>query len=389
MGNILKLANHLIANNAHVFEKTLWSQLGYGEPIRVITADNEEDEAEKVVNQLCQHKFMHRKSYRDYAILYRGNHQSRVFEQMLRERDVPYQLSGGPSFFENAEVRDILAYLRVLVNPDDDNAFLRIVNTPRRELGPATVGALAEYAAMRGKSLFEASSELGLAQRLGERPLRRLQEFTGWLARIAEMAEREPPGPVARALVQDMDYQGHLELTQRDNRAAERRMKNVHELIAWIERIAEREEGEIKFASLVAHLSLLDIMERRSEEETGDRVQLMTLHAAKGLEFPHVFLVGVEEEILPHRTSIAEENIEEERRLAYVGITRAQRTLTFSLAGKRKRGGETVVCEPSRFLLELPQEDLQWQGRAETAPEVRQEQGKRHLADLRKFLKER
>jgi ATP-dependent DNA helicase Rep len=318
--------------------------------------------------------------------LYRGNHQSRPFERLLRERGIPYHLSGGNSFFDYAEVKDIMAYLRLLANPDDDNAFLRIVNVPRREIGPSTIEKLAEYAGMRGVSLFEASFELGLGQHLGERSLARLQEFANWIIRMAELSKSEPPAAVVRILIQDIDYSGWLETTCRDERQAERRMKNVLELVGWIERLAEREEGEAKLSELTARLTLMDILEQKEEEDPGDRVALMTLHAAKGLEFPHVFLVGMEENLLPHRTSIEEGSIEEERRLCYVGITRAQKTLTLSLTEKRKRYGETEICEPSRFLLELPQEDLRWEGRGQTDPETRKETGRNHLADLRKML---
>lgn len=387
MGNILKAANRLIANNPRVFEKSLWSTLGYGEPIKVLEARDEEDEADQVVTWLMHHQFMHRNRHSDYAILYRGNHQSRPFERVLRERNIPYHLSGGTSFFEYAEVKDIMAYLRLLVNLDDDNAFLRIINTPRRELGPSTIEKLADYAGTRNISLFEACFELGLAHRLGERPLMRLQEFTQWLVRLTEAARHQAPAAVARTLLQDIDYQGWLEITYRDERMVEHRLKNVLELIHWLERLASQDEATPRLADLVARLSLMDVLERKDQDEPGDRVSLMTLHAAKGLEFPHVFLVGMEEELLPHRSSIEEDAIEEERRLCYVGITRAQKTLTLSLAGRRKRYGETIRCEPSRFLLELPQEDLQWKGR-QTDPAIQRQTGQQHLASLRKLLQE-
>ena len=388
MGRILKAANQLIGNNPHVFEKSLWSEMGYGDPIRVLRAADDEQEAEKVVPQLLHHKFTSRTSYSDYAILYRGNHQSRLFERALREHNIAYHLSGGTSFFAYSEVKDIMAYLRLLVNPDDDNAFLRIVNTPRREVGPATIEKLAAYAAQRGQSLFAASFELGLEQHLNGRPLERLRHFTHWVNHIADRAQRGDIMAAVRDLIQDINYEAWLADNARDDKAAARRMDNVLELVAWLQRLYDQEEGEPEFAQLVAKLCLMDILERQDEGDTSSEgVHLMTLHAAKGLEFPHVFMVGMEEELLPHRTSIEEDNIEEERRLAYVGITRAQRTLTFSVVTRRRRYGETVECTPSRFLDELPQDDLEWEGGPKD-PEKSRAQGASAIAGLRGLLAE-
>ena len=389
MGCILKAANALIANNPHVFDKALWSEMGYGDPIRVIRTQDDEQEAERVVSDILHHRFKHRTDYRDFAILYRGNHQSRPFERALREHRIPYQLSGGTSFFAYTEVKDIMAYLRLLTNPDDDNAFLRVVNTPRREIGPATLEKLGGYAGERGISLFAASFELGLAQHLSERALGRLRRFTEWLVDIGDRARRGDPVSAVRDLVREIDYEAWLNDSSADLRAAERRMENVYELLAWLGRMAEQEEGEPSLSEMVAKLTLMDILEQQGEEEAGDAVRLMTLHAAKGLEFPHVYLVGMEEQLLPHRTSIEEDTIEEERRLAYVGITRARRTLTFTLTAHRQRYGERIDCEPSRFLEELPQDDLRWEGAGvKTDPEEKRERGKAHLANLRGMLEQ-
>ena len=387
-GRILKAANTLIANNPHVFEKQLWSELGYGDPIRVVTVADEEEEATSVVAQLIHHKFRHRTEFRDYAILYRGNHQSRLFEKALREQRIPYTISGGTSFFAHAEVKDILAYLKLLVNPDDDTSFLRIVNTPRREIGPSTLEKLGAYAGSRGISLFTACFELGLKQHLSERAHERIEGFAHWLVDIGDRARRGDPIRAIRDMVREIDYDMYLKDNSRDLKAAEKRMGNVEELLAWLQRMVEQEEGgEPDITVLVAKICLIDMLDRNDEESAADNVRLMTLHAAKGLEFPHVFLVGMEEELLPHRTSIEEETIEEERRLAYVGITRAQKTLTMTVATRRRRGGELVRGEPSRFLQELPQDDIEWEGiGVELPPEERQERGKAHLANLRGML---
>jgi ATP-dependent DNA helicase Rep len=388
MGRILKAANQLIEKNPHVFEKKLWSDLGYGDPLRVVVAADEQDEALKVASAIIHHRLQHKANYRDFAILYRGNHQSRLFEKVLREHRIPYTLSGGTSFFSHTEVKDIMAYLRLLVNPDDDSAFLRVVNTPRRELGAATIEKLGSYATMRGIGLFAASFEVGLRQHLGARAMQRLSHFTEWLVEIGDRGRRGDPVATARDLIRDIDYHSWLNDSSNDLKQAERRMANVEELLGWLGRMAADEENEgLGLTEMVAKMSLMDILERQNEEEEGDSVRMMTLHASKGLEFPHVFLAGMEEELLPHRVSIEEDNIEEERRLAYVGITRAQRTLTITLAARRRRAGELVRCEPSRFLAELPEDDLSWEGKGIELPEEeRQQRGRAHLANLKGML---
>ncbi|VAW96572.1 ATP-dependent DNA helicase Rep [hydrothermal vent metagenome] len=386
-GRILKAANKLIGNNPHVFEKRLWSELGYGDPLKVIQAKNEDHEAEQVVSRLLAHKFQSGGRFSDYAILYRGNHQSRLFERALRESQIPYKISGGTSFFAYQEVKDIMAYLRLLVNDDDDNAFVRVINTPRREIGPTTLEKLAGYATGRGISLCAAAYELGLETVLPERAVNRLREFVEWLADKSDQAQRGDPLAVVKSLVNDIRYEEWLLDTANDPKTAERRMGNVHELLAWLGRMAEQEGDDTSLSDLVSRMTLMDILERNEDEQRDDCVALMTLHAAKGLEFPHVFMVGVEEQLLPHHASLDEDNVEEERRLAYVGITRAQKTLTFSMALRRRKHGEVVDCEPSRFLGELPEDDLVWEGGGQKVdPEERQVRGKAHLANLKDML---
>ena len=384
-GRILGLANALIANNPHVFEKRLWSALGAGDPPRVLTCRDEANEAERVVSEILHRHFTEAEAFGRFAILYRGNHQARPFEKALREHNVPYSLSGGTSFFARTEVKDLMAYLRLLANPDDDAAFLRIVNTPRREIGPNTLEALAAYAKGRGVGLLAACDELGLGQHLGERAQKRLRDFAGWIGGYARQAEAEPVAAV-RALVQGMSYAAWLREEASSPQVAERRMENVNDLLDWLGALNKGELQEKTLAEMVNHLSLMDLLERQAEEEGGERVALMTLHAAKGLEFPHVFLVGMEEDLLPHRTSIDEDSVEEERRLAYVGITRAQASLTFTLTQRRKRYGELIESEPSRFLNELPLDQVDWDTRREQTQEQRQARGKAHLANLRGLL---
>ncbi|NOX77016.1 MAG: UvrD-helicase domain-containing protein, partial [Gammaproteobacteria bacterium] len=386
-GRILKAANQLIGNNPHVFEKRLWSELGYGDPLKVIRARNEEHEAEQVVSRLLAHKFQAGGKHSDYAILYRGNHQSRLFERNLRENQIPYRISGGTSFFAYQEVKDIMAYLKLLVNDDDNNAFVRVVNTPRREIGPATLEKLAAYATERGETLCAAAYELGLESVLPERAVNNLRQFVEWLAAKSDQAQHGDPVETVKDVIREIRYEDWLLDTSKDPKAAERRMGNVHELVDWLGRMAEKEGGDASLSDLVSKMMLMDILSRQEEEARDDCVSLMTLHAAKGLEFPHVFVVGMEELLLPHHASLEADDIEEERRLAYVGITRAQKTLTFSMATRRRKHGEVVDCEPSRFLAELPEDDLVWEGEGqEVDPVERQTRGRAHLANLRDML---
>ena len=391
-GRILKCANILIANNPHVFEKQLFSELDYGMPVRVLTAKNEDHEAGKVAAEIMGHRFMNRTSWKDYAILYRGNHQSRLLEKILMQNRIPYKISGGTSFFSRTEIKDIMAYLRLLVNPDDDNAFLRVVNLPKREIGPTTLEKLGQYANQRGKSLYAASFEIGLEQHLHGRGLQALRHFCEWLCRMSDNAERGNSEEVVRDLIKDIHYEAWLYETSPSPKAAEMRMQNVSTLYRWLTDMLagdpQQDEPALSLSEAVARFTLRDMLERNEGDEELDQVQLMTLHASKGLEFPYVFMIGMEEGLLPHQVSIDEDNIDEERRLAYVGITRAQTELSFVLCKERRQFGSTMNPEPSRFLLELPQDDLQWELRKEPASaEQRQEKGKTGIANLRAMLK--
>jgi ATP-dependent DNA helicase Rep len=388
-GRILRAANALIANNPHLHEKKLWSAGELGEPLRVLKARNEEHEAERVVGEIMHHRFKHTGNFRDYAILYRENHQSRLLERFLRERRIPYFLSGGMSFFERSEIKDIMAYLRLLTNPEDDAAFLRIVNTPRREIGAATAEGLGRHAASLGVGLFAASFDFGLAQRLNARQLATLRAFTHWMNdMIVRAREDDEPMKVVSDLLEALHYDDWLKEICDDEKTAQRRMENVLELVSWLRRLSQQPDVGGTLADMVARLSLIGMLEKDGENDATDQVSLMTLHAAKGLEFPHVFIVGAEENILPHHGSQDDRGIEEERRLAYVGITRAKKTLTLMVTERRRRGGDVVVCEPSRFIGELPAEDLVWtDGAGSPNPQAVLERAEDYLSNLRNLLK--
>lgn len=386
---ILKAANILIANNPHEFEKKLFSVNGYGVPLKVLPCKHEEDEAEKVVAEIISHRFTNRSHYRDYAILYRGNHQSRVFEKSLMTNRIPYRISGGTSFFSRSEIKDIMAYLRLLVNQDDDNALLRIINVPRREIGHATLEKIGNLANQLHISLFAACCHPELVNHLPARGLQAVQQFAQWIAQLADNAVRAEPAEAIRDLIRQSHYEAWLFETSQSPKAAEMALKNVNELYRWITEMLEGKDDEpaLPLAEVVSKLCLRDMLERQEQEDNADQVQLLTLHASKGLEFPFVFMVGMEEGILPHQSSIDEDNVEEERRLAYVGITRAQRELIFTYARERRQYGEVIRPEPSRFLTELPQDDLEWQKPNQPkTEEQRQQTGLANIARLRQML---
>lgn len=387
---ILKAANTVIANNPHVFVKQLWSQHGMGDAIRVIQCASEDMEAEKVATNILNHKLMQRTEFRDYAVLYRGNFQARVLETKLRELQIPYKISGGQSFFARAEIKDVMAYLRLIINPEDDNAFLRIINTPKREIGPATLEKLGGYAQQRGCAMLLACDEMGLSLHVGDRAYDRLQDFSQWVAESARaIIDGNEPLNAIRQLLLDIQYNDYLLDQSATPQAAEKRMESVQSFLASVQRLWEKAEDEEDrdIEAVIRKLVLLDLLEQQAEADDSDKVQLMTLHAAKGLEFPHVTMIGLEEELLPHRNSIEAGTIEEERRLMYVGITRAMQTLTLTYSAKRKSGGEVLATTPSRFLDELPADDLEWEGKTSgRSTEQKQALAKAHLSNLRDLL---
>jgi ATP-dependent DNA helicase Rep len=384
---ILKVANHVIANNPHLFDKKLWSAAGDGDYIRILPCKSDQDEAEKVVFDIISQHFQNNTPWADFAILYRGNHQSRIYEKVLREHSVPYRINGGTAFFERSEIKDITAYLRFIANPEDDRALLRIINTPRREIGAGTVQALGEYAAWRHSPLGAVLHETGLEQKLSRKGHYALQRFVDWLDEMRLKAEQLDAMALTRALVSELHYADWLRSTSTSAKQAESRMANVEELISWIGNL-QKQQDEPSLDKLVSQLTLMSILENSEDDKAGDSVQLMTLHAAKGLEFPHVYLVGFEEDNIPHFQCQDEAGVQEERRLAYVGITRAERVLNISYAKTRQKYGEVIQCEPSRFLTEMPDEDLE--GAEHTAskrsPEEQKSHGMDQLAGLKAML---
>ncbi|CAG0908060.1 unnamed protein product [Cyprideis torosa] len=274
---ILTSANRVIANNPHKIDKKLWSSLGEGELLRVLPCANADAEADRIVSEIMSHKFRKQTDYADYAILYRGNHQSRLFERKLREHNIPYKVSGGTSFFERAEVKDILGYLRLVANTDDDAAFLRIVNTPRREIGAGTLEKLGSYASERHISLFDASFEMGLTERLSHQALTRLLRFSDWIRELNRRADHEPAEALVREIIGDIHYADWLYEISSSDKVAEARMENVNEVAGWIGRIAAKHAAKQRLGDVISHMMLMDILERNNEEKLPPAVLSVTL----------------------------------------------------------------------------------------------------------------
>lgn len=362
---ILEAANSVISNNPKLFDKELWSEHGIGDPIQVMAMQDEEHEAEQVAIMLSSHRFERRAQFSDYAILYRGNHQSRIIELALRKERIPYTISGGQSYFDKAEIKDIISYLRLIANQDDDPAFIRAITTPKRGVGQATLETLGEFAGQWQCSLFDAAFKGGLDAKLNAKQLQPLREFCNFILQLeARAANSNVSNDSAAKVLDDMmleiDYEAYL-YDSFDDRQAQGKWQNVTDFVNWLKEkgngSTEKSSEEKSLLELTQMVALMTMLDGRDEQP--DAVRMSTLHASKGLEFPHVFLVGAEEGILPHKGDpdapfdTLGERIEEERRLMYVGITRAQRSLHISWCKKRRRARENIHCDISRFIKEM------------------------------------
>jgi ATP-dependent DNA helicase Rep len=385
-GHILRAANRVIAANPKIFEKKLWSEFGDGEPVKVVECDSEEHEAERAVARIQALRSAGGAAagaiggqgieFRDFAILYRANHQARVFEQALRRAQIPYKVSGGQSFFDRAEIKDLCGWFRLWVNNDDDPAFLRAVTTPKRGIGHTTLASLGTFASQYKLSLFEALFSPSLPSVMAKRALEGLHEFGRYINDLEYRARRTMGAEDARTFLtewlKEIEYEKHLYDGEDSEQAAASRWTNVLEFCDWM---SQRCGGQIADASgatvenerkslleVAQTISLLSTISEREKDQ--NVVTLSTLHASKGLEWPHVMLIGVNEGLLPFKLEddggrqqkVSEETLtrlQEERRLMYVGITRAQRSLAVSWTKRRKQGREMVPAQPSRFIAEM------------------------------------
>ncbi len=369
---ILRAANNVIGPNPKLFPKTLWSELGEGEPVRVTACDQEEHEAERAVARIQGLRANHKhKAFKDFAILYRANHQARALETALRRAQIPYKVSGGQSFFERAEIKDLCAWLRLLVNNNDDPAFLRTITTPKRGIGHQTLAQLGAFATQYKLSLFESLFSHSLAAAVNARALAGLHEFGRYLNDLEHRARHTHGFEAAKAFLsdwlKDIGYEQYLYDSEDSEKAAAARWGNVIDFCDWVAARCGGQiddsggittEREVKTMLEVAQtIALISTISEREQE--ADQVTLSTLHASKGLEWPHVILAGVNEGLLPFKPDDAGDGaalalrIQEERRLMYVGITRAQQTLVVSWLKRRKKGREMVPGQPSRFIEEM------------------------------------
>ncbi len=364
--SILRAANAVIGHNPKLFEKKLWSELGEGDPVAVVGCDTELHEAERTVSRIESLRASTGAQWRDFAVLYRANHQARVFEQALRKAGISYKVSGGQSFFDRAEIRDLCAWLRLLVNPDDDPAFLRAVTSPKRGIGHQTLSALGTFAGRWKTSLFEALFAESLVAAMSSRAIGALHEFGRYVNDLGVRAKETTGVDAARELLlgwlKDIGYEEHLQEGEESPALAAARWTNVLDFIDWMARRCGGSGSEATGDAVPAQ-SVLDVAQtisvivslaERSDDQ--DVVTLSTLHAAKGLEWQHVVLAGVNEGLLPFRSEGDEPDaarLEEERRLMYVGITRARATLAVSTLARRKRGRDMVAALPSRFIAEM------------------------------------
>jgi len=368
-GHILRAANAVIGHNPKLFEKKLWSDLGDGEPVQVVECDNEEHEAERAVARIQSLRGQGGEvAFRDFAVLYRANHLARMFEKALRRANIPYKVSGGQSFFDRAEIKDLCAWLRLLVNNDDDPAFLRAVTTPKRGIGHQTLASLGEFSGRFKTSLYEALFAESLGSVLNARAVGSLHEFGRYVNDLEYRARHTTGAEDAKALLmgwlKDIDYEKHLHDGEESDKLAASRWSNVLDFVDWV---AKRCGGEIEndggisvetekksVLEVAQTISVIISLAERGDEQ--DVVTLSTLHASKGLEWPHVVLAGVNEGLLPFKSDDDEmtpERLEEERRLMYVGITRARRTLAVNVLRRRKKGRDTIQGIPSRFIAEM------------------------------------
>ena len=378
---ILRAANALIANNPHLHTKKLWSDLTEGAPIRVLECRDAEHEAEHVAAIAATLVEKYKARWHDIAILYRGNFQARPLEKALRLARVPYHLSGALSFLDRAEVKDLLCYMRLLTNPSDDTAFLRVVNVPKREIGATTLEKLGQLAQARGSSLLNATRSDSVLRQLTPRPAAALAAFGALLDELRSASLHQDAAQLVETILQRTHYAVHIAASTSDATLRDRRLGNITELADWFR--AMHKHGATT-GNLAAQLALLSHADR---DDPGNAVRMMTLHAAKGLEFRFVFIIGCEDGTLPHEGAIDEGRIEEERRLMYVGITRAKDMLTLSWSAKTKRWGSVHANQPSRFLQELPQADLHWQGKDPEADiATTRETAQSHMAKIKAML---
>ncbi|MBN4959885.1 UvrD-helicase domain-containing protein [Stenotrophomonas maltophilia] len=364
---VLRAANALIANNPHEHLKKLWSDQADGERIRVWECRNSEHEAEKVAAEIAFVAQSRNVPWSDFCILFRGNFQSRPLEKAMQLLRIPYHLTGGTMFLERQEVKDTLAWLRLLVNPDDDTAFMRAVQSPKRDVGAGTLARLAELAQEKDMPMAQAAEAIGALQQLPPRAANSLARFTDILRDLRAQMRQVSSGDMIRKVAKESGLLSELRQQAKEEASYQRRANNIEELAQWF-------EGGPRGATAADLAGQLALLSRSDKDEGGNQVRMMTMHASKGLEFPYVFIVGCEDGVLPHQVSLDEGNLQEERRLLYVGITRAKIQLWMSYSKLTRKFGEHVRLKPSRFFDEIPAEEIQRDGADPVADAARKKE---------------
>ncbi|WP_343154775.1 UvrD-helicase domain-containing protein [Buchnera aphidicola (Pseudoregma panicola)] len=359
-GRILNAANMLISNNSHLFSKKLFSNLEYGSSINIISANNEFDECNRVVNEINKFCILNNYKYNDFAILYRNNQQVKILEKILLIRSIPYKIFSNTSLFDTLEIKNLLNYLKLIINPNNDFSFLQVINTPNRKIGKITLSKLKILSKKNNISLFKSCLNKKLDKFLNKNSINNLKNFIFWFNKILFFSKHNP-SKVLYKIVEDTNYINWIKRKNYNKEKLNLSIKNLKIFLLWVKNFCKNKNKNYKliFQEIIEKMLVEDENEKKDFKEK-QFVKLMTLHASKGLEFPFVFIIGMEEGILPHYTSIVNNDIDEERRLTYVGITRAKKQLTLTFSKIRKKFGENINTTPSRFINELPKKDLKW-----------------------------
>ncbi|WP_343184031.1 UvrD-helicase domain-containing protein [Buchnera aphidicola (Ceratovacuna keduensis)] len=359
-GRILNAANMLISNNSHLFSKKLFSNLKYGSSINIISANNEFDECNRVINEITKFCISKNYKYNDFAILYRNNQQVKILEKIFLTRSIPYKIFSNTSLFNMLEIKNLLNYLKLIINPNNDFSFLQVINTPNRKIGKITLSKLKLLSKNNNISLFESCLSKKLYKILNKNSINNLKNFVSWFNKIL-IFSKSNPSKVLYKIVKDTNYVSWIKKKNSNLEKLNICIKNLNIFLLWVKNFCKNKDENYKliFQEIIEKLLVEDENEKKNFKEK-QFVKFMTLHASKGLEFPFVFIIGMEEGILPHYTSIINNDIDEERRLIYVGITRAKKQLTLTFSKVRKRFGENISTIPSRFINELPKKDLKW-----------------------------
>ena len=386
-GHILKAANGVIINNRRRMEKSLWTERGDGPKVNILKAVDTEGEAEWVADRISMIKFERNIPYEDFAVIYRANIFSKPFEEAMRRQRIPYSVVGGTSYFEHKEIKDLAAYLKIIANPSDDLSLLRAASAPKRGLGPSALSALSDFARSNSLSLLDAFGKASGVPSLSQKAAASAEALSELIGRYRDMFKNGTKmDKTLKALIEEINYRNYISGLYKTPEAAFRRIENID---GFVESITHYESGKESSSlhGFLETMALTDLMEER-EEKSSHGITLISFHSSKGLEFPVVFIAGVEEDILPHKKSAdRDEDIEEERRLFYVGITRAMNELYITYTDRRSKYGKEKPSVPSRFLKEIPEEVIKRLDRFEKLdPEQEKVYAKKFFANIKAIL---